>query len=57
MNVSDIATNKINRFRTGYVFTYKDFNLSVDKIDALKKSLSRLVATGKIIRLSKGQFL
>ena len=56
MKVSDIVINRINRFRTGYVFTYKDFDLSVDKIEALKKSLSRLVAAGKIIRLSKGQF-
>ena len=56
MKVSDIVNNKINRFKTGYVFTYEDFDLPVNKIEALKKTLSRLVATGKIIRLSKGQF-
>ena len=56
MNVSDLVANKINRLKTGYVFTYYDFDIPVDKIDALKKSLSRLVKAGKIVRLSKGQF-
>ena len=56
MKVSDIVINKINRFKTGYVFTYSDFDIPVDNIEALKKTLSRLVHSGKIIRLSKGQF-
>ena len=56
MKVSDIVVNKINRFKAGYVFTYDDFNVPVNKIEALKKTLSRLVVSGKIIRLSKGQF-
>jgi predicted transcriptional regulator of viral defense system len=56
MKVSDLVANKINRLRTGYVFTYEEFNVSVNKVEALKKTLSRLVAAGKIVRLSKGQF-
>jgi len=56
MKVSDLVANKINRLKTGYVFTYDEFNVPVNKIDALKKALSRLVETGKIVRLSKGQF-
>lgn len=56
MKVSDLVANKINRLKTGYVFTYDDFDIPVDKIDALKKSLSRMVKAGKIVRLSKGQF-
>ncbi|MCF8381838.1 MAG: DUF6088 family protein [Bacteroidales bacterium] len=56
MKVTDIVTNKINRFKTGYVFTYDDFDLPVDRIQAFKKILSRLVLAGKITRLSKGQF-
>ena len=56
MNVTDIVRNKINRLKTGYVFTYEYFNLPVNKVEALKKTLSRLVDSGKIIRLSKGQF-
>lgn len=56
MKITDIVINKINRFKSGYIFTYSDFNIQVDKVEALKKTLSRLVASGKIVRLSKGQF-
>jgi hypothetical protein len=56
MKTTDIVINKINRFKNGYVFTYSDFDIPVGKVEALKKSLSRLVASGKIVRLSKGQF-
>ena len=56
MKVSDLVANKINRLKAGYVFTYDEFDMPVDKVDALKKTLSRLVAAGKIVRLSKGQF-
>ena len=56
MKVSDIVINKINRFKSGYVFTYDDFNIPVNNIGALKMALNRLVNSGKIIRLSKGQF-
>ncbi len=54
MKVSDLVVNKINRLKTGYVFTYDEFDMPVDKVDALKKTLIRLVAAGKIVRLSKG---
>ena len=56
MKVSDLVANKIARFKTSYVFTYDEFDLPVNKVDALKKTLSRLVVAGKIMRLSKGQF-
>ena len=56
MKVTDIVINRINRFKSGYVFTYDDFSLPVEKSEALKKALIRLVNSGKIIRLSKGQF-
>lgn len=56
MKITDIVLNRINRFKTGYVFTYNDFDVPVNKTEALKKTLSRLVTSGKIIRLSKGQF-
>lgn len=56
MNITDIVANRINRFKSGFVFTYNDFNIPVDKTEALKKALSRMVASGKITRLSKGQF-
>jgi len=56
MKITDIVINRINRFKSGYIFTYSDFDIPVDKVEALKKTLSRLVESGKIIRLSKGQF-
>jgi hypothetical protein len=56
MKVSDIVSNRIDRFKSGYVFTYNDFSIPVDKVNALKKVLSRLVSSGKIIRLSKGKY-
>jgi len=56
MKVSDIVINKINRLKTGYVFTYSDFEEPVKNLSALKMSLNRLVSAGKIVRLSKGQF-
>jgi predicted transcriptional regulator of viral defense system len=56
MKVSDIVGNKIDRFKTGYVFTYDVFDLPVERINALKKVLSRLTESGKIVRLSKGRY-
>jgi len=56
MKISDLVANKIRYFRKGYVFTYKRFKLSVKNISALRMALDRLVDSGKIIRLSKGQF-
>lgn len=56
MKVSEIVINKINRFKKGFIFTYDDFNMPVERIDALKKVLSRLTEAGKIVRLSKGRY-
>jgi len=56
MKVSDIVINKINRFKSGYVFTYDVFDIPVNNIGALKMALNRLVSSGKIVRLSKGLF-
>lgn len=56
MKVSETVINRIDRFQTGYVFTYNDFSLLVSKADALKKVLSRLAESGRIVRLSKGRY-
>lgn len=56
MKVSDSVLNKINRFKSGYVFTYDDFDVPVKNLSALKMALNRLVNAGKIVRLSKGQY-
>ncbi len=52
----DIIESKIRRLPVGYVFTYEDFDIPVDKVDALTKALSRMVQDGKIRKLSPGRF-
>ncbi len=56
MNISELVENKINRFKTGYVFTYDDLEIPVNKTSALKKALSRMAESGRIVRLSKGRY-
>ena len=56
MKVSDIIANKIDRLPNGYIFTYKDFSLSVENKEAAIKALNRLVEKGKINKISKGKF-
>jgi len=40
----------------GYVFTYEDFMQGVKKREAVIKALNRLVAAGKLNKLSKGKY-
>ncbi len=56
MKVSDIVKDKIGRLESGFVFTYDYFQVGVYQISALKKALSRLVASGMLRKLSKGRF-
>jgi predicted transcriptional regulator of viral defense system len=56
MKTAEKVRSKINTLEKGYVFTYSDFDTSVNEGDALKQYLNRLVEAGKIVRLSKGRF-
>lgn len=56
MKVSDYIAVTIDRFPKGYVFTYADFVTEVNKKEAVIKALNRLVASGKIVKLSKGKY-
>lgn len=56
MKVSDYITITIDRLPKGYVFTYADFITEVNKKEAVIKALNRLVASGKIMKLSKGKY-
>jgi hypothetical protein len=47
---------RIERFPKGYVFTCADFITEVNSKEAIIKSLNRMAATGKIMKLSKGKF-
>ncbi|HNW90421.1 MAG TPA: DUF6088 family protein [Bacteroidales bacterium] len=56
MKVTDIISDKINRLPLGYVFTYNDFNITANNIEALTKALSRMVKDGRLRKLSPGRF-
>ena len=56
MKTTDIVRNKIRKIPEGYIFSYDDFNVDTEQVDALKKTLQRMVDSGEIQRLSKGRF-
>jgi hypothetical protein len=56
LKTTEYIANKINRFPKGYVFTYEDFNVEVEKKEAAIKALNRLVEAGRISKLSKGKY-
>lgn len=53
---TDIIAYRINRLPKGYVFTYEDFWDEVKSKEAIIKTLNRMVATGKVNKLSKGRY-
>ena len=56
MKTSDYIVDRINKLPKGYVFTYIDFITKVNKREAIIKHLNRMVASGKINKLSKGKY-
>lgn len=54
--MSEYIRLKIDRLPKGYVFTYDDFVTEVSTKEAVIKSLNRMVASGKINKLSKGKY-
>ncbi len=56
MVVASEIRNKIDSFQTGYVFTMSDFALEPTNEMALSKLLSRMAASGEIVRVSKGKY-
>ena len=56
MNIAEYIGNRIDRLPKGYVFTYADFIADNNKIEAVIKALNRMVASGKIAKLSKGKY-
>ena len=56
MVVASEIRNKIDSFQTGHVFTMADFALEPSNEQALAKLLSRMVASGEIVRVSKGKY-
>lgn len=56
MKTSEYIAFGIDRLPRGYVFTYADFTTEVNRKEAVIKALNRMVAAGKIAKLSKGKY-
>ena len=56
MKVSEYIVFTIDWLPKGYIFTYSDFNTEVTQKEAVIKALNRMVASGKIAKLSKGKY-
>lgn len=56
MKVTDYIAGRVDRLPRGYVFTYDDFVTEVDNREAIIKALNRMVASGRIAKLSKGKY-
>jgi len=56
MKISEYIAFTIDRLPKGYVFTYVDFSIEVNQKEAVIKALNRMVASGKIAKLSKGKY-
>jgi len=56
MKTTDYIAYIINRLPKGYVFTYRDFITEVNKKEAVIKGLNRMVASGKLSKLSRGKY-
>jgi hypothetical protein len=56
MKTSTYIEDKVNKLAKGYIFTYRDFVAKGNKREAIIKHLNRMVASGKISKLSKGKY-
>jgi hypothetical protein len=56
MKVSEKIEFTINKLPRGYIFTYSNFNTDVNEQNAVALALGRMVASGKIKKLSNGKF-
>lgn len=56
MKTSEYIALTVDRLPKGYVFTYADFTTEVNQKEAVIKALNRMVASGKISKLSKGKY-
>ncbi len=56
MKIAANIKNIIDRLPRGYVFTSDDFTGKVSSKEALVKTLNRLAASGKIVKLAKGKY-
>jgi hypothetical protein len=56
MKTTEYISFTIDRLPKGYIFTYLDFTAEVNQKEAVIKALNRMVALGRIAKLSKGKY-
>jgi hypothetical protein len=56
MKTVEYIAYAIDRLPKGYLFTYADFVTKVNRKEAVIKTLNRMAASGKIVKLAKGKF-
>ncbi len=56
VKTSEYIAFTVDRLPKGYVFTYDDFITEVGQKEAVIKSLNRMVASGRIAKISKGRY-
>ncbi len=56
MKVSEYIESTIDRLPRGDIFTYTDFVTEMGRKEAVIKALNRMVASGKIAKMSKGKY-
>ncbi len=54
--IIDIVASRVNKMRTGYIFTSSDFTDIVKDPAVLSRTLRSLVQAGKIRKIGKGRF-
>jgi hypothetical protein len=56
LKTTKYISSSIDRIPNGYVFTYAKFITDVNQKEAVIKALNRMVASGRIAKLSKGKY-
>jgi hypothetical protein len=56
MNTTDYISFMIDRMPKGHIFTYSDLKTDVTQKEAAIKALNRMVASGKMAKLSRGRY-
>ncbi len=56
MTITENITNRIEKFEHGKLFSYQDFQLPSNNMEAMAAAFSRLAAKGIIKRFSRGKY-
>jgi len=56
MKTSEYIAFTIDRLPKGYVFTYADFIIEVERKEGVIKALNRMAASGRLVKVAKGKY-